>query len=148
MEIEEGFLWGLFMAGWVFGGFGWLFFDFTGFACFISISSVSNCGGFWGLFVLSCVLFAPSGSFSFVSRAFLFGSAWFLPLSANCFPNPLCATIQLSYSCRDWAVLVSPAFLSVFLLSFLVLDNTLLNPESAVVRLSYILVSSLRFQSV
>ena len=99
------------------------------------------------MFVPGCVLFAPSCSFSFVLQAFLFGSAWFLSPSANCFPNPVCAIIQLSYSHSDWAVLVSPAFLSFFLLSFLALDNTLLNPESAVVWLSYILVCSLRFQS-
>ena len=87
------------------------------------------------------------GSFSFVSRAFFFGSAFFLSPSANCFPNPVCATIQLYYSPSDRAVLVSPAFLRFFLLSFLALDTTLLNPESTVFRLSYILVCSLRFQS-
>jgi len=99
------------------------------------------------LFVLGSVLFAPLGSFFFFSQSFFFGSAGFLSLSANCFPNAVCFTILLSYSPSDWAVLVSPAFLSFFLLSFLALDNTLLNPESAVVRLSYISVCTLRFQS-
>jgi len=99
------------------------------------------------LFVPGCVLFAPSGSFSFVSQAFFFVSAGFLSPSANYFPNPVCATIQLSDSPSDWAVLVSPAFLSLFLLSFLALDNTLLDPASAVVRLSYILVCSLILHS-
>ena len=94
-----------------------------------------------------CILFVPSGSFSFVSWAFLFGSASFLSLSANCFPNPVCPTIQLSYSPSDWGVLISPTFLSFFLHLFLALVNTVLNPESAVVRLSYILVCSLTFQS-
>jgi len=97
------------------------------------------------LFVQSCVLFTPSCSFAFFSQTFFSDSAWFLSPSANCFPNPVCGTIQLSYSPSDWVVLVSPAFLSFFLLSFLVLDNTLLNPESAIVQLSYILVCSLRF---
>jgi len=48
-------------------------------------------GFFWGLFVPSCILFAPSGSFSFVSGAFFFSSALFLSPSANSFPNPVCA---------------------------------------------------------
>jgi len=48
MEMEVGFLWGLFVPGWVFRGFGWFFFSFTGFSCFVSLLSVSNCGGFWG----------------------------------------------------------------------------------------------------
>jgi len=99
------------------------------------------------LFVPGCILFAPSVGFFFLSQAFFIGSPGFLSPSANCFPNPICTTIQLSYSPSAWAVLVSSAFLSFFLLSFLALDNTLLYPESAVVRLSYILVCSLRFQS-
>ena len=99
------------------------------------------------MFVPGCILFVPSGSFSFISQAFFFSSTWFLSLSTHCFPNPVCATIQFSYSPRDWAVLVSLAFLSFCLLSFQALDNTLLNPQSAVLRLSYILVYSLRFQS-
>ena len=135
------------MAGPVFGGFQWFFFCFMLFSGFVSLSSVSNCRGFWGLFVPGCVLFAPSCSFCFISRAFFFSSAGFLFLSANCFANPVCATLQLSYSLSDWAVLVCLAFLTFFLLSFLALDNTPLNPERAVVQLSYSIFCSLRFQS-
>jgi len=55
--------------------------------------------------------------------------------------------IQLCYSPIHWVVLVSPAFLSFLLLSFLPLDTTLSNPESTLLWLSSILVYSLRFQS-
>jgi len=60
------------------------------------------------------VLFAPLGSFFFCFMGFSCLLLLNFSLSANCFPNPVCATIRLSYPSGNWGVFVSPAFLTFF----------------------------------
>jgi len=145
MELE--FFWGLFVPGGVFGHFGWFFFSFTGFSCFVSLCPVSNVE-----VSKACLCQAASSLHLQVVFLLFHWLSSLVQLSSSL--HLLIVFLILFAPPYSFPILQSTGqflfllpFLTFFLLSFQALDNPLLNPESAVVLLYYILVCSFRFQS-